>query len=110
MSTEQLEPGWYEFHTTKALTSIAYVQESGDIFIPDTEFAIDDFTTAPRILHLIREEDAKEQTPDAEALDRIGRLVTPNDGGSWSDPSGVIESIGRAVESTGREIDWEGDL
>ncbi|WIV32202.1 hypothetical protein QN084_06215 [Paenarthrobacter sp. R1] len=49
-------------------------------------------------------------TPESDALDRIAQLVTPNDGGSWSDPYGVLESIGLAVESTGREVDWEGDL
>lgn len=47
--------------------------------------------------------------PD-EALDRIARLVTPNDGGGWSDPCGLLESIGRVIESTGRIIDWEADL
>ena len=36
------EPGWYEFHTTNGLTSVAYVQENGDIFLPDPEFNMED--------------------------------------------------------------------
>ncbi|MBT8163080.1 MULTISPECIES: hypothetical protein [Arthrobacter] len=44
----------------------------------------------------------------AEALDKIAKLVEPDDGGSWSDPSGKLEHVGDVIESTGREVNWEG--
>lgn len=51
MSNEQIaEPGWYEFHTKNALTSVAYVHENGDIFIPDPEFSIEHGTCFHRLV------------------------------------------------------------
>lgn len=54
MSTEALDAGWHEFHTKNALTSIAYVHENGDVFLPDAEFTAEDFTTSTSVHPLIR--------------------------------------------------------
>jgi hypothetical protein len=79
------EAGWYEFHTTNALTSIAYVQENGDIFIPDPEFTMEDAT---RFYRLVREPRTIETEEDLDSLP-VGSVVLSKeyqvlgDGGFW---------------------------
>lgn len=47
-----------------------------------------------------------EQVAANKALDDIARHVRPDDDGTWTDRDGVLESIGDAIELTGRKV-WE---
>lgn len=45
---------------------------------------------------------------DKEVLDRIAVIVGLDDDGTWSDMSGLLESIGDLVHGTGRTVEgWE---
>ncbi|MGV9742838.1 hypothetical protein [Nocardia farcinica] len=39
-----------------------------------------------------------------EALDYIARRVRPDIDGTWCDQDGILESVGNAVEKTGRKV------
>lgn len=41
---------------------------------------------------------------DKEALDAIAEIVKFDDGDTWTDAYGKLESIWMAVEETGREV------
>lgn len=45
---------------------------------------------------------------DKEVLDRIAQIVGLDEDGTWTDESGLLESIGDLVHSTGRTVEgWE---
>jgi len=47
-------------------------------------------------------------TEDSQALDRIAELVSVDESGDWTNMSGLLESIGYIVMSTGRKVEgWE---
>ena len=79
MSAEQLETGWHEFHTKKALTSIAYIQENGDVFLPDAEFTAEDFTTATCVHPLVRK---PRTVTTVEELKELHMVVVRTDAGT----------------------------
>ena len=45
---------------------------------------------------------------DNEAIDKIAQLVRLDEDGTWTDADGILESIGYAIQATGRTIEgWE---
>lgn len=100
--SEQLETGWHEFHTKNALTSIAYVQENGDVFLPDAEFTADDFTTSTSVHPLVRKPRTVTTVEELDAL--------PN-GSVILDPSGISlhknEFTGWGASNGAKGIDVE---
>lgn len=57
MIDQELPEGWYEYITSpRSLTKIAYVRESGEVYLPDADFK-DDWENASIRTRLVREED-----------------------------------------------------
>lgn len=56
----------------------------------------------------VKDSVSEQASKDYQALDRIAKLVSLDDSGSWTDMSGLLERIGYAVMSTGRKVEgWE---
>lgn len=67
--------GWYEFiHTTKATTHIAYVFESGGLYLPEVGVCPDDFNQAAYLGHVYRLVRAEDQITHPINLDGISEV------------------------------------
>lgn len=95
-TTERLETGWYEFNTAIGLTSIAHIYESGDAFIPDSEFSKEDFAQAARITSLVRaprvikfQHEVGETHVGAVLVDSIGEVWLKRGRSKWESTSGL---------------------